>query len=67
MNGDQFRSCIPSRLLMASESTCSAAEDRFSGCCAGCFPIAKKQPALCGSTIDSEHDDNYPAESGFVL
>jgi len=32
MNGDQFRSCIPSRLLMASESTCSAAEERLSGC-----------------------------------
>ena len=50
MNGDQLRSCIPSRLLMALESTCLAAEERFSGYfakpSAGCFPIAKKQPAL---------------------
>ncbi len=51
----------PTRLLMALESTCLAAEERFLGCCAGCFSIAKKQ-----SPIDSEHDD-YPAESGFVL
>ena len=49
MNGDQLRSCIPSRLLMASESTCSAAEERFSDGfvkpSAGCFSIVKKQPA----------------------
>ena len=67
MNGDQLRSCIPSRLLMASESTCSAAEDRFLGCCAGCFPLPKSSLHIYGSPIDSEHDDDYPAESGFVL
>ncbi|WP_314043350.1 hypothetical protein [Kingella denitrificans] len=31
----------PTRLLMALESTCLAAEERLSGC----FSIAKKQPA----------------------
>ena len=44
----------PTRLLMASESTYSAAKERFSDCfakpSAGCFPIAKKQPALFTET-----------------
>ena len=31
------------------------------------FPLPKSSLHFYGSPIDSEHDDDYPAGSGFVL
>ena len=70
MNDDQFRSCIPSCLLMASELTCSAAKRDFQTALPNqvqaAFPLPKSSLHSYGSPIDSEHDD-YLAELGFVL